>query len=224
MKVVEEVPCHWNLCLLLCFSSFINVLYFYLPITSNFLSDCISAAILDIVFTWKAKQSMCFSQKLRLVLKLVAAIIWAILLSFYYAFPRHRSFCFSRMVSSRASQWSCLSPYTITIIAYMIPNAIGVLLFFLPALASCVETSTWKIFAILSWWVQRWLQHSCNVFEKKVLHLSATHNIVNCSLGCMLDEGCKKVQSHRRSETTDSALSWSSYNPSPVTGCCIYDG
>ncbi|XP_031477694.1 putative callose synthase 8 isoform X3 [Nymphaea colorata] len=111
-------------------------------------------AILDIVFTWKARKSMCFSQKLRLVLKLVAAIIWAILLSFYYAFPRHRSFCFSRMFSNRASQWSCLSPYTITIIAYMTPNAIGVLLFFLPALASCVETSTWKIFAILSWWVQ----------------------------------------------------------------------
>ncbi|CAN6446403.1 unnamed protein product [Victoria cruziana] len=111
-------------------------------------------AILDIVFTWKARKTMSSSQKLRLVLKLVAAIIWVILLSLYYAFPRHSSLCFSSIFGNRASQWSCLSPYTLTIIIYMTPNAIGIILFFLPALASCIETSTWKIFAILSWWAQ----------------------------------------------------------------------
>lgn len=111
------------------------------------------AVTLDIGFTWKAKRTMSFNQKLRFAVKLFIAAIWAVALPVSYASSQKGSFCSTKQPNSIIGIF-CLSPYMIVVAIYLISNVIGMALFFVPAVTNFLETSNWKICKVLSWWSQ----------------------------------------------------------------------
>ncbi|XP_024028224.1 putative callose synthase 8 [Morus notabilis] len=117
-------------------------------ITSSILK--LIQAILDIVFTWKARQTMEYSNKIRQVVRLVFAAIWTIILPTCYAHSRRKYTCFSSQSGSWLEEW-CLSPYMVAVGVYLTPSAIDMVLFFVPAVRKYIEISNSKIFTIFSW-------------------------------------------------------------------------
>ncbi|KAM6584955.1 hypothetical protein CsatB_011957 [Cannabis sativa] len=117
-------------------------------ITSSILK--LIQAILDISFTWKARQMMVYREKIRLKVKLVVAVIWTIVLPTCYAYSRRKYTCFSSQYGSWLEEW-CLSSYLVAVGIYMIPNAIEMVLFFVPAVRKYIEVSNWRIFTLLAW-------------------------------------------------------------------------
>ncbi|XP_058095312.1 putative callose synthase 8 isoform X2 [Magnolia sinica] len=129
-------------------------------IFEDIMSIFITSAILrlvqvtfDIIFTWKARHSMHFSQILRYIMKLVTAATWTIILPIYYVDSRRNSSCSTKRFRSGVGEW-CFSSYMATVAIYLLSNAVGMVLFFIPAISSHIETSNWRICSILSWWAQ----------------------------------------------------------------------
>lgn len=89
-------------------------------------------------------------EKMRMVVKLVVAAIWTIVLPTCYATSRRKYTCFSSQYGSWLEQW-CLSSYMVAVGVYMIPNAIEMVLFFVPAVRKYIEISNWKIFTMFAW-------------------------------------------------------------------------
>ncbi|KAI8557989.1 hypothetical protein RHMOL_Rhmol04G0054100 [Rhododendron molle] len=110
-------------------------------------------AILDIAFTWKASCSMDSSQILKHGLKVVAAVIWIIVLPVCYAGSRRKYTCYSTAYGTWLGEW-CYSPYMVAVAFYLMTNAIHMVLFLVPAVGRYIETSNFRICAILSWWTQ----------------------------------------------------------------------
>lgn len=102
--------------------------------------------IVNIVFSWRTKAMMRSSQKLRFSIQICFAVTWLIILSLFYS------------TSARCPNTSlgmfCLSKYMVAVALYLTSNVIGMMLFFIPYLRSYIETSTWRICRILSWWFQ----------------------------------------------------------------------
>ncbi|KAL5539412.1 hypothetical protein UlMin_045363, partial [Ulmus minor] len=107
-------------------------------------------ATLDIAFTWKARQTMEYSEKFRQVVKLVVAAIWTIVLPVCYANSGKRYTCVSSQYGSWLDKW-CFSSYMIAVGVYLVPNALEMVLFFVPAVRKYIEISNWQIFTIFSW-------------------------------------------------------------------------
>lgn len=107
-------------------------------------------ATLDIAFTWKARKTMKHSEKVKQVVKLVVAAIWTIVLPTCFAHSRRKYACFSSQSGSWLEEW-CLSPYMIAVGIYLVPNAIEMVLFFVPAIRKYIEISNSKIFVIFYW-------------------------------------------------------------------------
>ncbi|KAG9444221.1 hypothetical protein H6P81_015561 [Aristolochia fimbriata] len=124
-------------------------------------------ASLDIAFAWKAKNTMNFYKKLRYVLKLLTAAIWAITLPVYYANSRQKPTCATKLYWKGAGEW-CITSYMVTVAIYLTSNAISLVLFLVPAISSYIETSDWKIFTILSWWSQPQLYIGRGMQERQV--------------------------------------------------------
>ncbi|KAF7836581.1 putative callose synthase 8 [Senna tora] len=110
-------------------------------------------AILDIIFTWKARLTMEYSQKLKLLTKLVVALIWTIILPVCYANSRRKYTCYSTQYGSLVEEW-CFTSYMIASAIYLMSNAVETVLFFLPAVAKYIEVSNNQICRVLSWWTQ----------------------------------------------------------------------
>ncbi|OIV92479.1 hypothetical protein TanjilG_02242 [Lupinus angustifolius] len=110
-------------------------------------------AILDIGFTWKARYTLEYSQKLKLVMKLVFALIWTIVLPVCYANSRGKYTCYSTKYGSLIEQW-CFTSYMAAAAIYLTSNAVEVVLYFFPAIAKYIEVSNHKICRVLSWWTQ----------------------------------------------------------------------
>ncbi|XP_057992637.1 putative callose synthase 8 isoform X1 [Hevea brasiliensis] len=110
-------------------------------------------AILDIVFTWKARFTMDISRKRKLLLKLLVAIIWAIVLPVYYAKSRKKYACYSTHYGSWLGQL-CFSSYMVAVAIYLMTNAIEMVLFFVPVVSKYIEISNNRICKTLSWWTQ----------------------------------------------------------------------
>ncbi|KAL2331236.1 hypothetical protein Fmac_018817 [Flemingia macrophylla] len=110
-------------------------------------------AILDIAFMWKARYTMEYSQKVKLVIKLVLAMIWTIVLPVCYANSRRKYTCYSTKYGNLVEEW-CFTSYMVAAAIYLTTNAVEVLLFFVPAVAKYIEVSNYKICRILSWWTQ----------------------------------------------------------------------
>ncbi|KAJ4842397.1 putative callose synthase 8 [Turnera subulata] len=110
-------------------------------------------AILDIVFTWKARLTMALSRKRKQLFKLVVAVIWSIVLPVYYAKSRRKYTCYSAHYRSWLTEF-CFSSYMVSVAIYLTTNAIEMVLFFVPVVRKYIETSNWQIFKLLSHWTQ----------------------------------------------------------------------
>lgn len=93
------------------------------------------------------------SQKLRFVIKLSLAVTWAIILPIFYSSSENYKACSARRPKNFLGMF-CLSKYMVAVAFYLTSNVIGMALFFVPAASSYIETSTWRICNILSWWCQ----------------------------------------------------------------------
>lgn len=111
------------------------------------------AVILDITFSWRTKRTMRFSQKLRFAVKLSIAVAWAIILPIFYASSQNYLSCSARRPKTFLGIF-CLSKYMVVVALYLTSNVIGMALFFVPAVSSLLETSTWRICNMLAWWCQ----------------------------------------------------------------------
>ncbi|KAL6283334.1 hypothetical protein ACE6H2_014263 [Prunus campanulata] len=120
-------------------------------ITSAFLK--LIRAILDIAFTWKARQTMEFAEKLKHVMKLVVAVIWTIILPVYYANSRRKYTCYPTRYGGWLQEW-CFSSYMVAVAIYLMPNAVEMVLFLVPSIRKYIEISNHRICTILSWWTQ----------------------------------------------------------------------
>ncbi|XVF79206.1 hypothetical protein PTKIN_Ptkin14bG0201900 [Pterospermum kingtungense] len=120
-------------------------------ITSAFLK--LIQAILDIIFTWKARTTMDLSQKRRQLLRLAFAVIWTIVLPVVYAHTRRKYTCYSAEYGSWLGQW-CYSSYMVAVAIYLMTNAIDLVLFFVPAVSKYIETSNWRMCTTISRWTQ----------------------------------------------------------------------
>ncbi|KAK9088625.1 hypothetical protein Scep_027707 [Stephania cephalantha] len=110
-------------------------------------------ASLDIAFTWKARHTMEFYEILRYALKPIIAGLWTIILSVYYAASKRNSSCAVKQYQRGVGEW-CLSSYMVTVTIYMSSNAVGLVLFLVPALRRYIETSNSKAWTVLCWWAQ----------------------------------------------------------------------
>lgn len=111
------------------------------------------AVTLDIAFTWKARHTLSFYQKLRFALKFCICGIWAITLPTAYSTSQRNSVCSTKLSQSNLYLF-CLSPYMIVVAIYLISNVVGMTLFFFPAVITYIEISNWRICKLLSWWAQ----------------------------------------------------------------------
>ncbi|KNA15478.1 hypothetical protein SOVF_097910 [Spinacia oleracea] len=110
-------------------------------------------AILEIVFTWKARTTMDSKQIWKYVLRLIVALIWAIVLPVYYVHTRRKYTCYSIRPGSLVGDW-CYSSYMVAVAVYLIGSAVDIILFFVPAIGRYIETSNNRICTCLSWWTQ----------------------------------------------------------------------
>ncbi|THG01315.1 hypothetical protein TEA_002807 [Camellia sinensis var. sinensis] len=129
-------------------------------------------AILDIVFTWKARSTMHSSQTLKHVLKVGVAVIWTIVLPVCYAGSRRKYTCYTTDYHSWLGEW-CYSPYMVAVTFYLMTNAVDMVLFFVPLVGRYVETSNCRMGTFLSWWTQAYL---CSKHRDVAL---ATSSLVN---------------------------------------------
>ncbi|KAK2980586.1 hypothetical protein RJ640_000181, partial [Escallonia rubra] len=111
------------------------------------------AAILDIVFTWKARCTMDSTRSKKYVLKVVVAVIWTIVLPVLYASSRKKYTCYSTQKGSWLGEW-CYSSYMVAVAFYLLTNSVNMVLFFVPAVGRYIETSNFRICTFLYWWSQ----------------------------------------------------------------------
>ncbi|XP_057949634.1 putative callose synthase 8 isoform X1 [Malania oleifera] len=124
-------------------------------------------AILDISFTWKARQMMDFSQILKFVLKLVLAAIWTVILPIYYFNSGRKYTCQSAQYGRWIREW-CFSSYMVAVMIYLTTNAVEMVLFFIPSVRRYIETSNFWICSILSWWTQPRLYVGRGMQERQI--------------------------------------------------------
>ncbi|KAH7512777.1 hypothetical protein FEM48_Zijuj12G0126200 [Ziziphus jujuba var. spinosa] len=108
------------------------------------------AEILDIVFTWKARQTMKHSEKIKQAVKLVVAVIWTIVLPVCYANSKGKYTCYSSQNKSWLDEW-CFTSYMVAVAVYLMTNAVEMVLFFVPLISKYIELSNYRIFTIFSW-------------------------------------------------------------------------
>ena len=114
----------------------------------------LSAAILDIAFTWKARQTMDdYHQILKYVLRLIIATIWIVVLPVYYVNTRRKYSCYSIRPGSVLGEW-CYSSFMVVVAVYLMTNMVDMVLFFVPAVGRYIETSNYRICTALAWWTQ----------------------------------------------------------------------
>eukprot|EP01018_Ginkgo_biloba_P029298 Gb_06219 [translate_table: standard] len=132
------------------------------PVFKKILSIFITAAILrflqailDLVLSWKARQSMKFPQILRYVLKVVVAAAWVIILPVCYAHTWEHPTGLNKIVKSWVGhKWKSPSLYISAVVIYLAPNVLGAALFLFPMIRRFFESSNWRIVNILMWWAQ----------------------------------------------------------------------
>lgn len=111
------------------------------------------AAILDIAFTWKVRQTLDFSAKVKYVMKLGVAMIWTIILPVYYANSRRKYTCYPTTYGSWLQEW-CFSSFMVAVAFYLMTNGVEMVLFLVPSVRKYMEISNYRICTILSWWTQ----------------------------------------------------------------------
>jgi callose synthase len=111
------------------------------------------AVILDIAFSWRTKGTMRVDKILRFTIKLSLVVAWAIILPVFYANSQNYKACSTKRSKTFLGMF-CLSKYMVVVALYLASNVVGMALFFVPAVTNYIETSTWRICNVLSWWCQ----------------------------------------------------------------------
>jgi len=109
--------------------------------------------ILDIIFKWKARNTMPINEKKKRLVKLGFAAMWTIILPVLYSHSRRKYICYFTNYKTWLGEW-CFSPYMVAVTIYLTGSAIELVLFFVPAISKYIETSNHGIFKTLSWWGQ----------------------------------------------------------------------
>lgn len=128
-----------------------KIVYFYVTLCKKKLR----AAIVDIIMSWKARQSMSIYVKLRYILKAVSAAAWVIILPVTYAYSWKNPPSFAQTIKS----WFGNSPsspslFFIAVLFYLSPNMLSALLFLFPFIRRNLERSEYKIARLVMWWSQ----------------------------------------------------------------------
>ncbi|KAH6785388.1 hypothetical protein C2S51_037843 [Perilla frutescens var. frutescens] len=130
-------------------------------------------AILDIVFTWKARCTMDYNHRRKDLLRILGAMIWTIVLPIYYSSSRRKYKCYSTQEGSWLGEW-CYSSYMVAVAFYLITNAVNMVLFLVPAVGKYIETSNTRMCTVLSWLAQPRLYIGRGMQESQVSLLKYT--------------------------------------------------
>ncbi|GLT55537.1 hypothetical protein SLA2020_286500 [Shorea laevis] len=115
----------------------------------------LAQAVLDIILSWKARQSMSIYVKLRYILKAVSAAGWVVVLPVAYAYSWKNPPGFAQTIKS----WFGNSPsspslFILAVLIYLSPNMLSTVLFLFPFILRFLEKSNNKIVMLLMWWSQ----------------------------------------------------------------------
>jgi callose synthase len=121
--------------------------------------------ILDIIFKWKARNTMPINEKKKRLVKLGFAAMWTIILPVLYSHSRRKYICYFTNYKTWLGEW-CFSPYMVAVTIYLTGSAIELVLFFVPAISKYIETSNHGIFKTLSWWGQVLKSQKLHIFEQ----------------------------------------------------------
>ncbi|KAG8485647.1 hypothetical protein CXB51_018869 [Gossypium anomalum] len=112
-------------------------------------------AVLDVILSWKAQQSMSFHVKLRYILKGVSAAAWVIVLPVTYAYTSDNPSGIARTIQSWfGSTSSSPSLFILAVVIYLSPNMLAAILFLFPFVRRFLESSHYKIVMLMMWWSQ----------------------------------------------------------------------
>ncbi|XP_022729404.1 callose synthase 3-like isoform X1 [Durio zibethinus] len=112
-------------------------------------------AVLDVILSWKAQQSMSFHVKLRYILKVVSAAAWVIVLPVTYAYTWENPPGFAQTIKSWFGNTSnSPSLFILAVVIYLSPNMLAAILFLFPSLRRFLESSHYKIVMLMMWWSQ----------------------------------------------------------------------
>ncbi|KAF3976520.1 hypothetical protein CMV_000294 [Castanea mollissima] len=112
-------------------------------------------AVVDIVLSWKARQSMSIYVKLRYILKAISAAAWVIVLPVAYAYSWKNPPGFAQTIKS----WFGNSPsspslFILAVLIYLSPNMLCTVLFLFPFIRRYLERSNNIIVKLIMWWSQ----------------------------------------------------------------------
>ncbi|KAL6341057.1 hypothetical protein AAG906_032172 [Vitis piasezkii] len=112
-------------------------------------------AVLDVILSWKARESMSFYVKLRYILKVVLAAAWVIILPVTYAYTWENPPGFAQTIKSWFGN-SSHSPslFILAVVVYLSPNMLAAVLFLFPFIRRFLERSNYKIVMLMMWWSQ----------------------------------------------------------------------
>ncbi|XWS52424.1 hypothetical protein CRYUN_Cryun11dG0069900 [Craigia yunnanensis] len=112
-------------------------------------------AVLDVILSWKAHQSMSFHVKLRYILKVVSAAAWVIVLPVTYAYTWENPPGFAQTIKSWFGNTSnSPSLFILAVVIYLSPNMLAAILFLFPSVRRFLESSHYKIVMLMMWWSQ----------------------------------------------------------------------
>uniref|UniRef100_A0AAU6MV01 1,3-beta-glucan synthase n=1 Tax=Paeonia lactiflora TaxID=35924 RepID=A0AAU6MV01_PAELC len=112
-------------------------------------------AVLDVILSWKARQSMSFHVKLRYILKVVSAAAWVIVLPVTYAYTWENPPGFAQTIKSWfGNNSNAPSLFILAVAIYLSPNMLAGLLFLFPFIRRFLERSNYRIVMLLMWWSQ----------------------------------------------------------------------
>ncbi|XVF47535.1 hypothetical protein PTKIN_Ptkin03bG0116700 [Pterospermum kingtungense] len=112
-------------------------------------------AVLDVILSWKAQQSMSFHVKLRYILKVVSAAAWVIVLPVTYAYTWENPPGFAQTIKSWFGNTSnAPSLFILAVVIYLSPNMLAAILFLFPFVRRFLESSHYKIVMLMMWWSQ----------------------------------------------------------------------
>lgn len=115
----------------------------------------LSAAILDVVMSWKARHNMSTHVKLRYVCKAASAAAWVIVLPVTYAYSwKNASGVAETMQSWFGTSQSSPPLFILAVFIYLSPNVLSALLFLFPFIRRRLERSEYKIIRLIMWWSQ----------------------------------------------------------------------
>lgn len=117
--------------------------------------DAFFAAVLDIILSFKARQSMPIQVKLRYILKAVSSAAWVIILPVTYAYTWENPSGLAKTIQSWiGNRQSAPSLYILAVVIYLSPNMLAALLFLFPFLRRFLERSNYRIITFMMWWSQ----------------------------------------------------------------------